>query len=158
MSKLRSRIFVPLVATVLVAVACGDRKTAETATDTSTTAPGGADSVAARAATAPEVVEVTVGRELDRNRQVVQPADSFGIRDTVYAVVQSRGTGHLDLKAVWRYEDGQVISENARSIDPDGEAYTEFHMVKATPWPSGDYAVEILANGKSRDMQQFQIR
>jgi hypothetical protein len=141
-----------------VLVACGDREDTGTAADSTMPARTTADTVAARTPAAPEVVAVTLGRGLDGNRRITQPADSFGVEDTVYAVVESRGAGHLDLKAVWRYEDGQVISDNARSIDPDGEAYTEFHVVKATPWPSGDYAVEILANGKSVDMQQFQIR
>ncbi len=156
MSKLRSRLCVSLLATTALAVACGDNDRAETAADTTAALTEATDTAAAR--TAPEVVQVSIGRTLDREGLIAEPADSFGVHDTVYAVVRSRGAGHLDLKAVWRYEDGQVVTESARSIEPKADANTEFHLVKAMPWPSGDYAVEILAEGRSVDMKQFRIR
>lgn len=156
MSKLRSRFLAPLMAAATLVTACGNNDRREVPPGSTASAAESTDTVAAGPAA--EVVEVVIGRGLKRDGLVAEPADSFGVRDTIYAVVRSRGAGHIDLKAVWRYEDGQVVTENARSIDPEGDANTEFHVVKATPWPPGDYAVEILADGRSVDMKQFQIR
>ena len=49
------------------------------------------------------------------------------------------------------------MNESARSIAPTGPAATEFHIAKASGWPTGKYKVEISANGAVVSTKDFVV-
>src|SRR5262245_46302209 len=55
---------------------------------------------------APAVVTVsniTLGKALGADKKVTAPTDTFAKGDTIYAVVETTGSGNATLKAKWTY-------------------------------------------------------
>jgi len=105
------------------------------------------------------VAEIDVGKGLNPDKTVKDETDDFGVRDTIYAVVKTTGTGTATpLAAKWTFQDGQVVNESSQSISPTGDAVHEFHIEKATAWPKGTYKVEIILNGASAGTKEFEIK
>lgn len=104
------------------------------------------------------VVSVDLGNAVDANKKVAQPTAAFAATDTIYASVVSEGSApSVALKARWTFEDGQVVNEGAQAIAPTGPAATEFHIAKASGWPTGKYKVEISANGAVVSTKEFVV-
>jgi hypothetical protein len=92
---------------------------------------------------------VTLGNAIGADKKVTIPAETFAPRDTIYAVVETTGTGHGKLRALWTFVKGDKtakVDETVIEIDPTAPAATEFHVVKPSGWPKGDYKVEIFLN------------
>src|SRR5574338_466760 len=89
------------------------------------------------------VGSVTIGKSIDADKKVSNATTSFGVRDTIYAVVNTTGGGSGTLEAKWSFVKpggGETaVSQNSMSISPTGPAATEFHIAKATTWPKGKY-------------------
>ncbi len=104
------------------------------------------------------VVSVDLGKAVGADKKVTQPTAAFGTADTIYASVVSEGSApSVALKARWTYEDGQVVNESTQAIAPTGPAATEFHIAKASGWPTGKYKVEITANGAVVSTKDFAV-
>jgi hypothetical protein len=80
------------------------------------------------------------------------------VRDTVYVSVKTEGAGTGKLAAKFTFKDGQVVEESSQDIAPTGDAYSEFHIMKATPWPKGDYKVEITLDGVAAGSKDFTVK
>jgi hypothetical protein len=117
---------------------------------------------------APEVVnvpvsvqQVTLSNKIDETtKKAAMPMNAFAVNDTIYAVVDTIGSGQTRLKALWTYhKDGQTatVSETVQEIDAAGPASTEFHISKPGGWPKGDYQVEIFVNDASAGVQKFAV-
>jgi hypothetical protein len=105
------------------------------------------------------VVGVDLGSKIDADKRVTAPSTTFGRRDTIYASVNTVGTGSdATLAAKWTYQTGQVVDSSAQTISPTGPAQTEFHIAKRTAWPAGNYRVEIFLDGRSTNTKEFQIK
>jgi hypothetical protein len=134
-----------------VIVACG-KKNADQA---------GADSAAA--APAPAVVpfrvtSVDLGKAIGPDKKVTSPTTTFGVRDTVYAVVSTEGTSSgTNLVVHWKDQSGKIIAQDSTTIQPTGPAATEFHLTKRTPWQPGKYTVEVLADGQPAGSMDFEV-
>lgn len=118
-------------------------------------------SEAAPATATLSVADVDLARSVGPDMRVADAdeTDDFGPTDTIYASVETRGTGsNATLTARWTFEDGQVVDETSRTISPSGPAFTEFHISKPDGFPVGDYAVEILLNGTSVERSDFEVR
>ena len=92
---------------------------------------------------------VTLGNALGADKRVATPAETFAPKDTIYAVVETTGTGHGKLRALWSFVKGEKtakVDETVIEIDPVAPAATEFHVVKPSGWPKGDYRVDIFLN------------
>jgi hypothetical protein len=50
------------------------------------------------------------------------------------------------------------VGESTQDISPTADAYHEFHIVKKTAWPKGDYKVEILLDGVSAGTKDFTVK
>lgn len=136
-----------IVFTLFVA-GCGKKDTAATADASG----GAATSAAVR------VADVELGRALGADKRLTDKTDEFRPSDTIYAVVETRGSGaNTSLQARWTYEDGQVVDESTQSIAANGEDMTEFHISKPGGWPKGKYKVEILLNGVPAATEEFKI-
>jgi predicted small lipoprotein YifL len=104
---------------------------------------------------------ISLGNAIGDTKQVAAPMDSFGAKDTIYAVVQTIGTGKSTLKAVWTFHKGDKtapVNETTQEIDAAGPANSEFHISKPDGWPVGDYQVEIMLNGASVGTQKFSVK
>jgi hypothetical protein len=105
-----------------------------------------------------KVSGIETGKGLNADKTIKNDAHDFGVRDTIYTSVKTEGAGTGKIAAKWTYQDGKVVNESSQDISPTGDAYTEFHIVKATAWPKGDYKVEILLNGVSAGTKDFSVK
>jgi hypothetical protein len=120
------------------------------------------------AAPVPDVVNVPVsvksislGNQIDAAKQVAAPLASFAPKDTIYAAVETVGSGKASLKAAWTYHKGDKVApvnETTQEIEAAGPAHNEFHVSKPSGWPVGDYQVEIFLNGASAGVAKFSVK
>lgn len=107
------------------------------------------------------VTEVDLGRSIGADRRITDDDDTDDFRptDTIYASVVTEGTATgSTLTARWTYQDGQVVDETSQTISPNGPAVTEFHISKPDGFPTGEYQVEILLNGRSVERKDFEVK
>ena len=98
---------------------------------------------------APSVSSVTLGNAIGDDKQVKAPLEAFGAKDTIYASVQTAGTGHVKLRALWSFVRGEKtakVDETTIEFESSAPASNEFHIAKPSGWPKGDYKVEIFLN------------
>jgi len=96
------------------------------------------------------VTGLQLGKALTAEHKIAIPASSFGVKDTIYAVVASEGVSNgVLLRARWTYmnaRDTLLVSADSQTGAPTGPAWSEFHLSKSTHWPKGHYAVTVLAD------------
>jgi len=108
--------------------------------------------VAAPATTQPAAVSVTsivLGNAIGADKRVTTAAENFGVKDTIYASVETAGSGHARLRAHWTFVKGDKtakVDETTIEAQMAGPAVNEFHVSKPSGWPKGDYKVEIFLN------------
>lgn len=106
------------------------------------------------------VAKVTLSKAIDAEKKATAPAAAFAPGDTIYAVVETTGSGKGALKALWTYHKGDKsaqVSELVQEIEAAGPTTTEFHISKPDGWPVGDYQVEVFLNGASVNSQKFTV-
>lgn len=107
------------------------------------------------------VVNISLGKALGPDKKVAAATDTFAKGDTIYAVVETTGSGNDTLTAKWTYHKGDKtapVSESSRTISASGPTATEFHVSKPDGWPLGDYQVEIWVNNKSAGTKKFVVK
>ena len=105
------------------------------------------------------VTEVDLGRRLGADNRVTDETDDFQPSDTIYASVVTSGTAQsATLTARWTFEDGQVVDESSRTISPTGSAVTEFHISKPGGWPTGEYTLRVLLDGRDVQSKAFEVK
>ena len=137
--------------------ACGKKETPPPAAQP-------ADKPAAQAVAPPVVLGVTsvnLGNAIGADKRVTAPSTNFAKSDTIYAAVETQGSGNITLKAKWTYHKGDkiaVVNENSQTITASGPAVSEFHVSMPSGWPPGDYQVEVFANDKSASVSKFTVK
>lgn len=160
--RIPTMIAVSLAATLALG-ACGkkdDATTADTAPPAATqpaTPPTSPDTMAP-AASAISVDSVDLGTAIDANNKVTAAADSFAAKDTIYASVNTTGSGSGTLSAKWTYQDGQTVMETNEPIAPTGPVSTAFHISKPDGFPAGSYKVDITLDGKPVTSKDFTVK
>jgi hypothetical protein len=109
------------------------------------------------------VASVKLGKAIGPENTVVAPSTTFGIRDTIYASVNTTGVGQsatLGTKWVFVKKDGSTlpVNESSQTITTTGPSTTEFHITKATPWPQGKYRVDVMLNGATAGSAEFDVQ
>lgn len=92
---------------------------------------------------------VTLGKGIGADKKVTEPGDVFGAKDTIYASVDTGGTGHAKLRALWSFVKGDKtakVDETTIEFDSTGPAVNEFHVSKPSGWPKGSYKLDIFLN------------
>ena len=114
-----------------------------------------ADTTSATSAITPDapaafsVIDVDMGRHIDAEKKISDKTDDFAPTDTIYASVHTSGTANNSaVLARWTFENGTVVDERTQNVTTNGDAYTEFHIVKPGGWPKGKYTLHILIDGK----------
>jgi hypothetical protein len=95
------------------------------------------------------VSAVTLGSAIGEDKKVADSKDTFGKKDTIYASVDSAGTGHAKLRALWTFVKGDKstkVDETTIEFDSSAPAVNEFHVSKPSGWPVGDYKIEVFLN------------
>ena len=105
------------------------------------------------------ITSIDLGKRLDADKRVVGTSTVFSPRDTVYVAIASDGSASsVTLRALWMFEDGQKVADDAQQLAPTGPAQTEFHIMKATPWPKGRYTVEVFSDTTSAGRKEFVVQ
>jgi len=101
---------------------------------------------------------VETGKGLNADKTIKDDAHDFGVRDTIYASVKTEGAGTGKLAAKWTFQDGKTVNESSQDISTTGDANHEFHITKKTPWPKGNYKVDITLDGAAVGSKDFTIK
>ena len=155
MAKLR----VVLVLAALVLGLAGCKK--ESPTQPAAVPPPAPQAQTPPAAGVVSVMNISLGKALGPDKKVAAATDTFAKSDTIYAVVETTGSGNATLKAKWTYHKGDKtapVSEDSKTISASGPEATEFHVSKPDGWPQGDYQVEISLNDKSVGTNKFVVK
>jgi hypothetical protein len=115
-------------------------------------------SVGEEAPAALTVRDIDLGRTVNPDKSIGDRTDDFRPAETIYASVQTEGSGRGSLRARWTFQDGQVVDETTQEITPTGPAKTEFHVAKPDGWPVGKYRVEVLLNGNVAATKEFEVK
>lgn len=102
------------------------------------------------------VETIQIGRSLNSDNSVGAHTTSFRPRDTMYASVITTDRGAGTLTAKWMF-GGRVVSEQKKDVSYNSRAATEFHFSAADGFPTGDYTVEILLDGKSVGTRSMRV-
>jgi hypothetical protein len=147
-SSIRATLVALCLMTVVAATACSRKTSTETSSNDAATQ------------TQPvAVAHVDLGKAVGTDNRVTDQSDSFTPGETVYATVVTNGSApSAELKTVWTFQDGQIVDESTRTIAPNGEAATEFHITKPAGLPLGKYKVEVFLNGASAGTKDFEVK
>jgi hypothetical protein len=146
-TRIRGGITILMAASL--ALACGKKEVPQRA-DSVVTSTGEAAMV--------RVASIDIGKSLTADKMISNRTDTFAKTDTVYASVETAGTGTATVNAKWTFQDGQVVDESSQSIAPTGSSHTEFHISKPSGWPVGKYHLEITINGASAGTKDFEVK
>lgn len=104
---------------------------------------------------------ITIGNAIGADKKVTASLTTLGKNDTIYASVDTTGSGAASLTAKWTYVQGSQVmkvNEETLTIDAVGPATSEFHIGNPDGWPAGDYKVEVFINDVSAGTQQFAVK
>jgi hypothetical protein len=105
------------------------------------------------------VTSVDLGKSVGSDNKVIDKTDSFKPSDIIYATVMTNGAAsNTVLKATWTFQDGQVVSQAERTIVPNGETATEFHIEKADGFPLGKYKIDVSLDGNPVQTKEFEVK
>lgn len=105
-----------------------------------------------------QISKVTLAKDESGSRgtTVFTPADTF------YLIVEATGPENTRVKATW-------TAVNAANVDPNylideveqtisGDNTVTFDLVSDTPWPTGDYKVDLSLNGEPFQSVAFRVQ
>jgi len=150
-----------LVLTVLILGLAGCKKESPPPASAPVPAPAPQAQAPSPTTDAVNVANITLGKALGPDKKVTATTETFDKGDTIYAVVETTGSGKATLKAKWTYLKGDktaVVSEDSQTISANGPATNEFHVSKPDGWPVGDYQVDITVNDKSAGTKKFVVK
>jgi len=137
-----------LIAALPLMVASCSKKSAETTSMESAPPPASVS-----------VTSVDLGKSVGTDNKVTDKTDTFKPGDVIYATVVTNGAAPTTvLKATWTYQDGQVVSQSERTIAPNGETATEFHIEKADGFPPGKYKIDVSLDGNPVQTKEFEVK
>jgi hypothetical protein len=152
-------LFALFVSSTIALAACGKK-------NEPAPAPAPAPPPAAEPAPAPTpagiaVSSVTTGSAIGDDKKVTAARDRFAPTDTMYASVDTTGSGTATLAAKWTYHKGgqvAVVQEDSMTVNTTGPATHEFHVSKPDGWPTGDYQVEVMLDGRSAGVKKITVK
>lgn len=139
----------------------GCKKKEEAPPPEATVTPAPVETPAATPAPVPfRVTAIDLGKAVDADKKITEPATIFAPNDTIYAAVSSEGEApSVKLQAKWTFGDkGTSVKDDEVTIAPTGPATTDFSIFKPGGWPVGKYKVEILADGVSAGIKEFEVQ
>ena len=104
------------------------------------------------------VASVDLGSKVGADNRITAAGDSFAPKDSIYATVLTNGTGTAKLDAKWTYQDGQVVHEDTKTINANGEEATSFMISKPDGFPAGSYKLTVSLNGSQVASKDFTVK
>ncbi|HWX65980.1 MAG TPA: hypothetical protein VNZ27_06055 [Rhodanobacter sp.] len=101
---------------------------------------------------------VELGSTVDASNKILASGTSFAPKDTVYASVDTSGSGNATVAAKWSYQDGQTVHEDSKSLAANGPTTTAFMISKPDGFPAGNYKVDISLNGSQVASKDFSVK
>ncbi|MFC5436605.1 hypothetical protein ACFPME_08550 [Rhodanobacter umsongensis] len=101
---------------------------------------------------------VELGSTVDANNKILASGTSFAPKDTIYASVDTSGSGTATVAAKWTYQDGQTVHEDSKTINAAGPETTAFMISKPGGLPVGSYKVAISLNGNQVASKDFTVK
>lgn len=101
---------------------------------------------------------VELGSTVDASNKILASGTSFAPKDTIYASVDTSGSGNATLAAKWSYQDGQTVHEDSKTLNTTGPETTAFMISKPSGFPAGNYKVDISLNGSQVASKDFAIK
>lgn len=139
-------------------VACKKKDTAPAPSPQSTAYPTPAPAPAP-APSGLQFRELRVGKAVNADKSVSTDIGTFAPGDTIYASVTTSGSSaSTPIRALWTYQDGQVVSDDTQTISGTGSDMTEFHIAKPDGFPAGSYKLEIFIDGRTAMNRNFDVR
>ncbi len=120
-----------------------------------------APKVEAPAPAAVSVAGISLGKAIGADKKVTAATDTFAKGDTIYAAVETTGSGVATLKAKWTFHKGDKaadVSDATETLNATGPAVTAFHVSKPSGWPPGDYQFEVMLGDKSAGVKKFTVK
>ena len=97
-----------------------------------------------------------LGSRLNGDNTIATHTTRFKPDDRIFAAVLTEQTGSSTITARWSY-NGQMVSEEARTVSYKGPGVTAFEFKSASAFPVGDYKVEILVDGQPGVSRDFRV-
>jgi hypothetical protein len=94
-----------------------------------------------------QLATIQTGKSLNSDNSVGTHTTRFRPDDTMFVSVLTKGPGAGKIAVRWTYS-GRAVSEDSRDVAYRDSAATEFHIKNPSGFPAGDYAVEVLIDGK----------
>ena len=116
------------------------------------------DMVNGGSAAAVSFSSLEVGASVDANHKVVATGTSFAPKDSIYASVETMGSGRATLAARWVGPQGQAVHEDSKDLDAVGPQTTAFMISQPGGFPEGDYKVEISLDGRPVASRDFSVK
>ena len=113
---------------------------------------------ASDAAAAVTLSSVELGSTVDASNKILASGTSFAPKDTIYASVDTSGSGNATLAAKWTYQDGQTVHEDSKTLNATSPQTTAFMISKPSGFPAGNYKVEISLNGSPVASKDFTVK
>lgn len=113
------------------------------------------------AAAVVSVSQINLGNSIGADKRVTAATESFAKSDTIYASVETQGSGNAALKAKWSFVKGDktaLVNESTLNIVAQGPAVNEFHISKPDGWPVGNYQVEIFLGDQAAGSKKFSVK
>ena len=159
LSKLR--LIAVAAASVLALVACGKKEPAPAPAPTPAPTPVAPAPAPAPVPAGVTVSSVSLGKAVGADKKVTAASDTFAKGDTIYASVDTTGSGSATLVAKWVYtKDGKTVpvKDDTATISATGPATSEFHISKPDGWPVGTYQVDVTLDGKPAVTKSFKVQ
>src|SRR3546814_2322018 len=119
--------------------------------------PAEAGTPAADASAMVMFTSLELGSTVDASNKIAASGTSFAPKDTIYASIDTSGSGTATLAAKWTYQDGQTVHEDSKVLDTSGPATTAFMISKPSGFPAGNYKVDISLNGNPVASKDFSL-
>jgi hypothetical protein len=101
---------------------------------------------------------IQLGSSVDANNRIAASGDSFAPKDSIYASVDTTGSGNGTLAAKWTYQDGQTVHEDSKALNANGPETTVFMISKPSGFPAGNYKVDISLDGQPVASKDFSVK
>ncbi|GGY32312.1 hypothetical protein GCM10008098_27210 [Rhodanobacter panaciterrae] len=101
---------------------------------------------------------VELGSTVDASNKILASGSSFAPSDTIYASVDTSGSGTATLAATWSDQDGKTVHEDSKTLNSSGPETTAFMISKPSGFAAGNYKVDISLNGSQVASKDFSIR
>jgi hypothetical protein len=114
--------------------------------------------------TAVGVTGLELGNAAGADMKITAPTSTFAPKDKIIAAVSTstadpNATVPGKLAARWSHlGSNQVVNQEERDIQFRGAQVFDFQIENPQPWPAGKYKVEVMLDGNTVQVRQFEVK